>query len=85
MHENEKLPFEEETYFTDLNGYVDFTNVPESQQKVTYQNFIDRNANNQKIISLTDIASSCLIRKNDEGELQFALIETINSYPPVLY
>lgn len=77
MNENEKLPFEEETYSTDLNGYVDFTTVPESQQKVTYQNFVDRNTNNQKIISLTDIASCCFIRKNDKGELEFALIETI--------
>lgn len=74
---NEKYPFKEETYSTDLNGYVDFTNVPESQSKVTYQNFIDGNSNNQKVISLTDVAISCFIRKSDNGELEFALIETV--------
>lgn len=68
---------DEETYSTDLNGYTDFTTVLEYQAPVHYADAFKDAVNTQKIVSHSDIAISNFIRKNKNGEFEFALMETI--------
>ncbi len=75
---NNNVPYiDNETYSTDLNGYTDFTTIPEFQAPVHYKNAFKGSIDTQKIISNPDIVVSNLIRKNENGEFEFALMETI--------
>ncbi len=75
--EEKELPNREEKYINPGNGWFDFTTVPDAEYQVNYNNFTTGQPNNQKVITNTDIAISHLVRKGKNGEMEFALIETI--------
>jgi len=75
MSEDKEYKLGEENYSTDMNGWTDFTDVPEAKRPITYYNPILDKEQTQNYTENTDILVVPLVRKNEKGEFEFGLIE----------
>ncbi len=75
MSEDKKYKLGEENYSTDMNGWTDFTDVPEAKRPITYHNPILDKEQTQNYTENTDILVVPLVRKNKKGEFEFGLVE----------